>query len=380
MPKGRIAIIGARGIGNYGGFETLVSELAPRLHDKGYEVFCSHRMPDQGDAGTDFKGATLLYFPFRFPMSGVLARGFEALYDWYFAVMCSFFMKCDVVYCLGTGAGFALPLCRFSHSRLVVNVDGLEWKRAKFSRFQRTLIKLFFFASYVGAHRLLLDNSRLRDFIPESFVNKASYIPYGAAPVECEDWDPACSLEHAKVEDAILPSSYWLVVARLEPDNNIHVIIEGYCRSKSKMPLVIVGSFSSLEYERSILSLVRTAPSGKRVVFTGSTYNQARLSMLRCHSHGYIHGHSVGGTNPSLLEAMAARNLIIAHDNVFNREVCSDLALYFNNATDLADRIDMIENDGRRFERFQEGVYSRVGKEYRWDDVLVEYDRLFQSL
>jgi rhamnosyltransferase len=121
-------------------------------------------------------------------------------------------------------------------------------------------------------------------------------------------------------------------------------------------------------------------PSGKRVVFVGSIYDDARLSMLRCHSHGYIHGHSVGGTNPSLLEAMAARNLIIAHDNVFNREVCSDFALYFDNAKDLSDRIDSIGDDVVNLREFRDGVYERVARKYRWEDVLDEYDRLFQSL
>lgn len=379
MPKRRIAIIGARGVGNHGGFETLVSELAPRLREMGYEVFCSHRMLSDVEPPKEFRGGTLVYFPFRFPMRGLLARGFEAVYDWYFAVMGSFVMKCDIVYCLGTGAGFVLPFCRLSHSRFVVNVDGLEWKRAKFSRIQRTLIKLFFFASYIGANRLLLDNSRLMDFIPESFRNKASCIPYGVAPVECKEWDPSISAECVK-GDAVHPSNYWLVVARLEPDNSIHTIIEGYFRSKSKMPLVVVGSFSSSKYEMSIQSSLRAVPSGKKIVFTGSIYNSACLSMLRCHSHGYIHGHSVGGTNPSLLEAMAARNLIIAHDNVFNREVCSDFALYFQSAKDLADRIDSIENDRSRFESFRTSVSARAAQQYRWEDVVDEYDKLFQSL
>jgi len=380
MPRRRIAIIGARGIGNYGGFETLVSELAPRLHDIGYEVFCSHRMPARGDARTDFKGSKLLYFPFRFPKSGVLARGFEAFYDWYFAVMCCFFMKCDIVYCLGTASGFALPLCRLSRSRIVVNVDGVEWERAKFSRAQQNLIKLFFYASLIGSHSLLLDNSKLLDFIPPSFRNKASHIPYGVTSEECGNWDSRPLLGIVKGEIEVLPSNYWLVVARLEPDNNIHTIIEGYCSSRSKMPLVVVGSFSSAEYERSIRSLLGAKSCGKEIVFAGSVYDQPRLHMLRCHCYGYIHGHSVGGTNPSLLEAMGAQNLIVAHDNVFNREVCSDFAMYFVNAKDLADRIDSIENDRSRFEMLRESVYARATLKYRWEDVAVAYDRLFQSL
>jgi rhamnosyltransferase len=337
-------------------------------------------MPNLDDAPTDFKGATLLYFPFRFPKRGVLARGFEAFYDWYFAVMCTFFMKCDVVYFLGTASGFALPLCRLSRSRIVVNVDGVEWKRAKFSRAQRNLIKLFFYASLIGSHSLLLDNSRLLDSIPQSFRNKVTHIRYGVTTTECKDWNPKLLQGIGKGEQALSPTNYWLIVSRLEPDNNIHTIIEGYCSSRSKMPLVVVGSFSSAEYERSIRNLLGAMPHGKEIVFMGSLYDQQRLHMLRCYCCGYIHGHSVGGTNPSLLEAMSARNLIIAHDNVFNREVCSDFALYFVDAKDLADRMDSIENDRSGLENLRESVYARVSKEYRWEDVTVEYDRLFQSL
>src|SRR5205823_2623021 len=128
---------------------------------------------------------------------------------------------------------------------------------------------------------------------------------------------------------SLSPGGYWLLLARLEPENNISMIIEGYLRSNSRKPLVIVGSFSSDKYKGEILELVGR---NEAVAFVGSHYEQNLVNLLRKQAFGYIHGHSVGGTNPSLLEAMVSGSLILAHDNEFNRETCDLNALFFGTA------------------------------------------------
>lgn len=146
------------------------------------------------------------------------------------------------------------------------------------------------------------------------------------------------------------------------------------------MPLVVVGSFASRAYGDEVMEVARTAQAEKSVLFLGSVYNQEHLDMLRCACFAYIHGHSVGGTNPSLLEAMSAGNLIIAHDNPFNRELCGESALYFGTVDELLNSISSLEVHTSDFRKFSDGVRAVAAKKYRWEDVAAAYDKFFQIL
>ena len=381
VPRRRIAIIGARGVGNYGGFETLVSELAPRLADMGYEVYCSHRRGENGVGPEEYKGAKLVYFPYRFPRSHRLARIFEVLYDWYFLIYASFVLRCGIIYCLGIASGPVLILARLAGSKTVVNLDGLEWKRDKFKMADKIYIRLAFLTSYVGADRLILDNRNIASFVPERTKDKSVYIPYGVVSRDCPAWNPSVIGEYLKSSEArIAPNSYWLVVARLEPDNNVHTAVRAYAKSRNLNPLVIVGNFSVPSYEDTVRSLVKTLPEGKAVYFLGSILNQDHLSMLRCHCIAYVHGHSVGGTNPSLLEAMSFKNTIIAHDNVFNRDVTEGFALFFKGVEDLAGAMDLVEQHRGDYIDLGAKVYEITRARFRWDEVASSYDALFRQL
>lgn len=379
MSLRKVAIIGARGVANYGGFETIVGQLAPGLVAKGYEVYCSHRR-SEGAARAKFEGASILYFPFRFPKSNKIGRMFEILYDWYFAIRCAFFMKCDTICCLGIAAGPILWLVRLSGARIAVNLDGLEWKRQKFHLLEKTYIQGAFLASCIWAHHLIIDNSRLASSIPEKYIRKSVFIPYGVTDRGCRGWDLSVVQGYLEKDGSfVMPGRYWLVVARLEPENNVHTIVAAYSKSESKVPLVIVGDYSSPRYEEAVEGLTSTMPKGKSVLFTGSIFNQDHLDMLRCNCLAYLHGHSVGGTNPSLLEAMSSRNMIVAHDNVFNREVANDCALYFKDSEDLARLLDSVENHRTDFAKLGEKAFARVESKYRWAEVVEAYYGLFEG-
>jgi rhamnosyltransferase len=381
MPSRRIAMIGARGLANYGGFETFVAELAPRLIELGHDVSVSHRMPDKGLGQGEIRGVRILYFPMRFPRGNVAARIFDLLYDWYFTLLCSFRLKCDVVYCLGLGAGLILPLARFSKSETVVNLDGLEWKRAKFKFVERAYLRASFLVSCLCADRLVIDNSRLISQIPLRFRRKTTHIPYGVSPRACPSWDPSkLSSYNPASGEKLKPGRFWLVVARLEPDNNIHTIVRAYANSQSRMPLVVVGSFASKAYGDEVMNIARTVQAEKSILFLGSIYNQEDLDMLRCACFAHIHGHSVGGTNPSLLEAMSAGNLIIAHDNPFNRELCGRSALYFGDVDELVNSISSFEVRTSEFMKFSDEVRAIAAKKYSWEEVTAAYDKFFQAL
>jgi rhamnosyltransferase len=198
---------------------------------------------------------------------------------------------------------------------------------------------------------------------------------------DCPAWNPSVVEGYLKPTEArIAPNGYWLVVARLEPDNNIHTVVRAYAKSRDLNPLVIVGSFSAPSYEDTVRSLVKILPKGKAVYFLGSILNQDHLGMLRCHCIAYVHGHSVGGTNPSLLEAMSFKNTIIAHDNVFNRDVTEGFALFFKGVEDLAGAMDLVEQHRGNYVDLGAKVYEITRARFRWDNVAASYDALFRQL
>jgi len=157
-------------------------------------------------------------------------------------------------------------------------------------------------------------------------------------------------------------------------------IVNAYLHGTSTTPLVIVGDFSPKKYEQVVMEALNDAPPGKQVILTGGIYDQPALTMLRHNCCAYIHGHSKGGTNPSLLEAMINRNMIIAHHNKFNRGVCEDLALYFKGADDLQRHMRAIEKDPSKCASLKDKVYERVAAEYSWDRVADQHDILFRTL
>lgn len=380
MANSRLAIIGARGIGKHGGFETVVAELAPRLTAGGSEVHCSARTSDGSQPSISTSGVHLMHFPFTFPRTYSIGKMFEVLYDSYFVIKAIFKLKCDVVYCLGVAGGLALLLTKFSRSRSAVNVDGLEWTRDKFGSVTRLFLRLSFLACCIGSDRIVLDNKALMNHVPERFRKKAVCITYGVSPIDCGRQRDQPLLVGTKEQTVLEKAGYWLVVARLEPENNIHRIIHAYLMSSTTLPLVIVGDCSSHRYEETLAALAGSAGDEKKVVMAGSIYERAKLDALRCGCIAYVHGHSVGGTNPSLLEAMSAGNVVICHDNEFNRVVSSNSALYFSDESSLADIMSQIQSTPSKFSALGEIAMQRVQRYHRWDDVVAEHEKLFSEL
>ncbi len=380
MSNGKLAIIGARGIGHHGGFETVVAELAPRLNDGGSEVYCSARSSDEDSANDSFKGVHVMQFPFTFPRTYSIGKIFEVLYDSYFVVKAKYKLRCDTVYCLGVAAGLSLLLTKWSRSTSAVNVDGLEWTRDKFGFVTRLFLRISFLACCIGCDRIVLDNKALIDHVPKRFRKKAVCITYGVAPIDCNELSEVALVVGANEKTVLENGHYWLVVARLEPENNIHRIIGAYLASSTTLPLVIVGDCSSQRYQKTLTILSERAGTGKKIVMAGSIYDKARLNALRCGCTAYIHGHSVGGTNPSLLEAMSTGNIVICHDNVFNREVSSNSALYFSDEPSLAEIMNQMESTPSKFSDLGKNAMQRVERFYRWDDIVAEHEKLFSEL
>ena len=377
--RGRtVGIVGARGINNYGGFERMLADLIPRLVQKGYGVRCSCEKPGSGKPVVDDIGATLDYFELKPPANYTLRKAFELVYDFFFVL--KYALVCDVVYVLGIYGGAALLVPRLLGRDVVVNTDGLEWKRAKYNVVERSIIILYFAVSLNLATEIVVDNEELRRFIGAKHHSKISYIPYGVEHQRPQPWDAAKLGKYVSEKQgagAIKPGKYWLLVSRLEPENNIDLIIQGFVEANPKYPLVVVGDFTSHRYRNRVREQASNGSSAP-IHFLGAIYDSETLWMLRQHCLAYIHGHSVGGTNPSLLEAMISKNLIIAHDNSFNREVCDRSAHFFSTSADVSNLVASTEQNPEGASRLRWNAYERTAA-YSWERAVEGYHKLFKG-
>ena len=366
MKQGKnIAILGSRGIpAEFGGFETFAEQIAVRLVDKGFKVtvFCEDSI---AYSGFDYKGVRLIYV--KTPhVTGLRSVWFDVV------SILRTLRGYDVVYMLGYHAAFAFFLPWLFRTNFWVNMDGLEWKRDKWSMLAKRYLSIMEWVAARLAHRLVADAQGIADYLQQAcgVSHKTVMIPYGAYPVESSPCDVSVR------EMGYFPGQYYLVVCRLEPENHVLEIIQGFVASGLDGPLVIVGdNESGTDYVREL----KDAASSK-VNFIGTVFDQERLTALRYYSHAYLHGHSVGGTNPSLLEAMACSNYVIAHDNVFNREVTGGHALFFSTSEDVRECLSLRDRDGST-EQYRSAVFERIRKQYSWEKIVDRYEAEFiQSL
>lgn len=365
--KPSIAIIGSRGIpSKYGGFETFTEYISTKFAKNDYNIFVSCEFINKEDRMNKYKGVNLFYFPLKSPKGGLFRILFEFMYDVYSLWWVS--RRADIIYMLGYSASFFFFIPKLFGKRLLVNPDGLEWKRSKFNPLIKSLLKLSERMMVFWTKEIVADSKNIKYYFDNKYGLNCYFIPYGVSKIKNISWNVN------KIDFNIIPKDYWLVVARLEPENNIEMIIEGFLKSKTKKSLVIVGDFTSGKYELLIKGLLKNKPDDKKIIFTGGIYKPDRLNMIRQNCYGYIHGHSVGGTNPSLLEAMISKNAVLAHKNEFNQEVCGEFAQYFSDSEEFKTKIQMMESISLL--EMREKIYDRVKKRYSWEKVFSEYQKV----
>lgn len=360
----RLAILGTRGIpARYGGFETFAEELSVRLVEKGLDVtvYCEST---EAARPTVHRGVRLVHIaaiPFG-PLTTVL---FDLRSLWHAR------RGFDLVYMLGYGAAAFCFIPRLWGSRVWLNVDGVEWARGKWGTVARLYFKLMEALSLHTPDRVIADANAIRDHLLARHrdAKPISVIAYGAPIV---DASPHASLLS---EWDLAPNEYYLIVCRLEPENHVKEILEGFRASHSRRGLVVVGNhLSGTRYVES-LGAVRDP----RIRFVGAVFDRARLDTLRYHAFAYFHGHSVGGTNPSLLEALGCSSAVVAHDNSFNREVARDAAIYFRSAREVAARIaELEEGDAPRL-LMKARARAIVEEDYTWVRIAERYLNLITS-
>jgi glycosyltransferase involved in cell wall biosynthesis len=361
----KIALIGTRGVpANYGGFETCAEELAVALVEKGHEVTAYCRPGNaEGDPST-YKGVRLAYRGFINSKSlGTLSHTANCMLH---AVRQGF----DVLMVFNAGNA---PLCvipRLFRQRIAVNVDGLEWKRAKWGRAAKLYYQFGEWTATKLAHRIVSDSRAIQDYYVERYKTPSTFIAYGA---HVESSERPEILEEYGLE----PGKYFFVASRLEPENNADTTIAAFERVKTDKTLVIAGgaNWKSPFVER----LQRTTDA--RVKLLGPVYKPGHIHELHANCYAYVHGNEVGGTNPALLKALGYGNCVLALDVPFNAEVVADAALlYRKDPADLAEKMQLITDDPGLAQTYRDRAPRRVKEAYQWPMVTDDYERLFNRL
>ena len=360
----RIGIFGTRGVPNHhGGFEQFAEMFAPYLVRAGHEVYvyCSHSHPYQEK---QFEGAHLIhcYDPEnRWGTVGQFIYDLNCLLD-------ARGRDFDIFLQLGyTSSSVWHPLLP-KKPVVITNMDGLEWKRAKYNALVRRFLASAEKWAVKSSDFLIADNPAIKEYLKEHYQAESHYIAYGAKAFESPD---ASDLEGYGLK----PKTYDLIVARMEPENNIETILDGVVASKTQKLCVVVGKHQATPFGRYLTEKFKEESC---IRFVGGVYNQGVLDNLRHHASVYFHGHSVGGTNPSLLEAMGSGVLIAAHNNDFNRHILGEEALYFKTAEDVAALLDQ----ARATQTDQNKItlnHQKIKTLYHWDLINQQYLDFFQK-
>lgn len=361
-------MMGTRGVpARYGGFETAIEEIGRRLADNGHHVtvYC-RRSQDGGPVPREYRGMHLVELP------ALRSKSLETLSHTGLSTahaMAS--RRHDVVFLFNSANAVFVPFLRLRRIPVAVHVDGLEWKRSKWTGLGQRYYRLAESLAVRWADALIADAQGIADYYTEEFGATTDVLAYGAPILDDLADDRLAEL-------GLTAGTFHLVVARFEPENNVELIVRGYKESGAKYPLVVVGSAPySDAYTRAVHD---AAGSDTRVRFLGAVWDQDQLDQLYAHACTYLHGHSVGGTNPSLLRAMGAGAAIGCFDVVFNREVLGPSALCFSTSRDVAELVEHAESNPDAMQKHGESAKARAESHYRWDDVADGYEALAERL
>lgn len=370
----KIAFISVRGIpNNYGGFEQFAEYISVGLAKRGHDVtvYSPHYHPYKKD---EYKGVHIkhIYSPEQW-MGGSVGSFFYDFASLKDALKHEHF---DIIYEAGytsiIPAFIWFDVKKFKHPIITTNMDGLEYKRTKFNKWVRKFVFWEERMAVKYSHYLIADNMGIHDYYKEKYGKESKFLAYGADIHD--DYD-----ENLLKEFGLKACEYYLLVARIEPENNLEMAIQGYLASNEngKKPLVIVGK-TNTPFGKE---LIEKYGHEKSIRFMGGIYDFKKLNSVRHYSFAYFHGHSVGGTNPSLLEAMASGCFILAHDNIFNHAVLKDNVLYYSNKEDVKNLLDNIYYyTGTNEEKFVKANLDKIRNEYSWEKLLDEHEKYFKWL
>lgn len=369
----RIAILGTRGLpANYGGFETFADELSKRLVLRGHEVTVYSRRKESALWFTDLQlGRVKVRI-----VPAVFHKYLETIVHTFFSFLDCGGSENDVILLCNAANSPFIPLANIRGIPVVVNVDGVERKRAKWNSLGKLWYRLGELCSVVFASKIVADAEVIAAYYKRTYSADSEIIAYGAERI----FQPA-GVAHSCFN--LIPKKYLLFVSRLEPENNALGVIQAYVKSGVSMPLVIVGDApyadsykAKLQQEAGKLS-AESLVAGARIVFAGFQFGLTYRE-LREHCYLYIQATEVGGTHPALVEAMAHANCVVANDVAEHREVLSDAGVYypFNDFERLSFILKQLAEDSALVTKLGNLAFERAKKHYSWESITDRYERL----
>jgi len=357
----KISVIGVVGVpANYGGFETLVDNLV-KYHERGFKsdiltVYCSSKAYHEKQQS--YLSAQLKYIPLH-------ANGVQSIpYD-FISLISAVWNRNDVILLLGVSGAIALPFVRMlSSAKVVTNIDGIEWRREKWCGLAKKFLRFSERVAVRYSDEVISDNAAIAAYVRDTYGINSHVIAYGG--------DHAVGVDAVPVDEYSLPDIYAFSVCRIEPENNVHVIVEAFS-AQEEIALVLVGNWENSDYGCDLRNKYRECDN---LYLLDPIYDLGKLKALRSKAAVYLHGHSAGGTNPSLVEAMHFGVPIIAFDCDFNRSTTENKALYFSDLQSLLNTVAALD----------EIISNMVGQDmveiaqrrYTWDRVAEEYFALLK--
>ena len=357
--KLRIAILGTRGIPNYyGGFEHISEYVSEGLVKRGHSVtvYNSHNHPYKEN---QWNGVEIVHC---YDPEYIIGTAGQFVYD----LNCFIDArkrKFDVILIMGYTSSSVWGKLYPSQSTIITNMDGLEWKRSKYSKKVQQFLKYAEKLAVKYSQFYISDSLVIKSYLHGKYKIESKYIPYGADLFSIEERD---TLDQSEA----LNEGYFLLMARMEPENNIETILEGFNNSNSEKKFKVLGDTSN----RFGKFITHKFKNDGRIEFKGSIFDNGRVRALQNNSYLYFHGHSVGGTNPSLLEAMASEALIAAHNNPFNKSVLHTDAFYFSNANEVTNIVENVQH--REIEKIMvRNNLHKIKYQFNWEKIVDQYEK-----
>lgn len=363
----KVALIGTRGVpANYGGFETCAEEIGVGLAARGHEVVAYCRPGNApGDPG-EYLGVKLVYRPYIDKKSlGTLTHTTLSMAH---AVRRDF----DVIMLFNAGNSPICILPKLFRTPVALNVDGLEWKRAKWGPIAKRYYQMAEWVACRLGDRIVSDSRGIQAYYQQRYRTPSTFIAYGGR-VETSD-KPEILQEYG-----LEPDEYFFVASRLEPENHADLTVEAFAKVRTDKKLVIAGGAN---WDSPYVERIR-ATTDPRVMFLGPVYTPGHIKELHCNAYAYVHGNEVGGTNPALLKALGYGNCVLALNVVFNAEVLAGGeagVLYEMDADDLAGKLQRMVDRPDEVEEFRRRGPARILEAYQWDAVTADYERLLERL
>lgn len=357
----RVAIIGTAGVpAAYGGFETLADELIQYAEAQGlshhFAVYCSGSNQSEGPS---YRGAFRRFI--SLPANGIASIFYDML-----SCIDAWWRGEKTFLILGVSGAPIIPFLRLASSvKIVTNVDGVEWKRAKWGRMAALYLRLAEWLAVRFSHEVISDNQGIKEYLDQTYGRESTVITYGG--------DHA--LRGGFVELPFdVPEAFALSLCRIEPENNVHEILSAFS-SFDRLPLVFVGNWDATDYGRQLWATYKDSPN---VYLLPPIYEQNFLYSLRHRASVYVHGHSAGGTNPSLVEMMHFGIPVVAFDCVFNRYSTGGEALYFSSSNELLSQLEALLNGDevstvKRWAELGDKMKQIAQSEYVWSEVGERY-------